>query len=36
VYNEFIQQNKKIIPFFVQKMNGIGTPEDLNLYLQSL
>jgi dTDP-glucose pyrophosphorylase len=36
VYNEFIQQNKKLIPFFVQKMNGIGTPEDLNLYLQSL
>jgi NDP-sugar pyrophosphorylase family protein len=33
VYNEFIQLNKKIIPFFVQEMHGIGTPEDLNSFL---
>jgi dTDP-glucose pyrophosphorylase len=33
VYNEFIKNNKKLIPFYVSKMYGIGTPEDLNLYL---
>lgn len=33
VYNEMIEDNKKIIPFFVDKMHGIGTPEDLNVYL---
>lgn len=33
VYNEFIQTNKTLIPFFVHKMYGIGTPEDLNSYL---
>lgn len=35
VYNEMIEENKKIVPFFVEKMHGIGTPEDLNLYLRS-
>lgn len=33
VYNEMIQNEKKIIPFFVQHMHGIGTPEDLNFYM---
>lgn len=33
VYNFFINANKKIIPFYVHKMHGIGTPEDLNQYL---
>lgn len=33
VYNEFIQTSKILIPFFVHKMYGIGTPEDLNSYL---
>lgn len=33
VYNEFIQTNKTLVPFFVHKMYGIGTPEDLNSYL---
>jgi len=33
VYNELIQKNANIIPFFVHRMNGIGTPEDLNSYL---
>lgn len=33
VYNELIQKNGTIIPFFVHKMYGIGTPEDLNAYL---
>lgn len=33
VYNELIKDNKILIPFFVDKMYGIGTPEDLNFYL---
>lgn len=32
-YNELIEDGKIIIPFYVQKMHGIGTPEDLNLFL---
>ncbi len=35
VYNEFIIKGKALIPFYVYKMHGIGTPEDLNLYLQN-
>jgi dTDP-glucose pyrophosphorylase len=34
VYNELITKNKKLIPFYVNKMYGIGTPEDLNYYLK--
>ena len=33
VYNELIEDNKTLVPFYVHKMNGIGTPEDLNAYL---
>lgn len=33
VYNELIHSGKTLIPFFVDKMHGIGTPEDLNAYL---
>ena len=33
IYNELIQSGKTTIPFFVQEMHGIGTPEDLNLFL---
>ena len=33
VYNEFIKDNKTLIPFYVNNMYGIGTPEDLNEYL---
>jgi hypothetical protein len=33
VYNEMIEDGCKLIPFFVHKMHGIGTPEDLNTYL---
>jgi hypothetical protein len=36
VYNELIQDNKTLIPFYVNKMWGIGTPEDLNIYLKKL
>tara|TARA_R100000008_G_C3586487_1_gene172823 strand:- start:2193 stop:2909 length:717 start_codon:yes stop_codon:yes gene_type:complete len=35
VYNELIQDGKTLIPFYVHKMHGIGTPEDLNNYLRS-
>jgi NDP-sugar pyrophosphorylase family protein len=33
VYNEMVANGSKLIPFFVHKMHGIGTPEDLNSYL---
>jgi dTDP-glucose pyrophosphorylase len=36
VYNEMISNGKSILPFFVDKMYGIGTPEDLNYYLENL
>jgi dTDP-glucose pyrophosphorylase len=29
VYNEAIQDDKRILPMFVEKMYGLGTPEDL-------
>jgi hypothetical protein len=35
-YNEFISDGKEIIPFYVHKMWGIGTPEDLNYYLENI
>lgn len=34
VYNEYIVDGKTLIPFYVDKMHGIGTPEDLNNYLR--
>jgi dTDP-glucose pyrophosphorylase len=34
VYNEYILDNKLLLPFYVDKMHGIGTPEDLNNYLK--
>lgn len=33
VYNELIKDGLSLIPFYVHKMYGIGTPEDLNYYL---
>jgi len=33
VYNELINDGKELIPFYVHKMWGIGTPEDLNRFL---
>jgi NDP-sugar pyrophosphorylase family protein len=33
-YNEMIHQNKKICIYNVPKMYGLGTPEDLRLYLE--
>lgn len=34
VYNEMISNGKTVIPFFVQEMHGIGTPEDLQTFLK--
>lgn len=36
VYNELIGDNKTLIPFYVNKMWGLGTPEDLATYLNNL
>jgi HAD superfamily hydrolase (TIGR01509 family) len=35
VYNEAIEDGKKIKPFHIEKMWGLGTPEDLNYYLEN-
>ena len=35
VYNELINDKKSLIPFYVHKMWGIGTPEDLKNFLTS-
>lgn len=34
VYNEMIGSGQTVIPFFVQEMHGIGTPEDLQTFLK--
>tara|TARA_R100001509_G_scaffold121542_1_gene75544 strand:+ start:216 stop:935 length:720 start_codon:yes stop_codon:yes gene_type:complete len=34
VYNELIEDGKTLIPFYVHKMWGLGTPEDLKHYLE--
>jgi len=34
VYNELIIEEKTIVPFRVNKMDGLGTPEDLEEYLK--
>ena len=33
VYNEMILDKKLLIPFYVNKMHGLGTPEDLEKFL---
>tara|TARA_Y100000034_G_C6869703_1_gene396842 strand:- start:389 stop:1108 length:720 start_codon:yes stop_codon:yes gene_type:complete len=35
VYNELIQDGKTLIPFYVHKMWGLGTPEDLRNFLKN-
>lgn len=35
VYNELIEDRKTLIPFYVDKMWGIGTPEDLRHFLEN-
>jgi NDP-sugar pyrophosphorylase family protein len=36
VYNEMIGAGQEIIPYFVDQMHGLGTPEDLERYLEWL
>ena len=36
VYNEFLMKNKKIKIHKVDKMWGLGTPEDLNNFIQKM
>jgi dTDP-glucose pyrophosphorylase len=36
VYNEAIADGEKIIPYFVDEMHGIGTPEDMNDYINRM
>lgn len=35
VYNEMIVDNKVLVPFFVNKMWGLGIPEDLKYFLEN-
>ena len=35
VYNEAIADGKRIVPFFVEEMHGIGTPEDMNNFIRN-
>jgi HAD superfamily hydrolase (TIGR01509 family) len=35
VYNEAIKNSKRILPLFVDRMYGLGTPEDLEKYLRN-
>ena len=34
VYNELISDGKTLIPFYVHRMYGLGTPEDLRYFLE--
>jgi hypothetical protein len=36
VYNEAIADGHKVIPYFVEEMHGIGTPEDMNNYINEV
>jgi hypothetical protein len=35
VFNQAIEDNKKIKVFNIEKMFGLGTPEDLDYYLKN-
>ena len=35
VYNEILAEDQVIVPFFVHKMHGLGTPEDLEKFLRN-
>ena len=36
VYNEAIADGHKVSPYFVEEMHGIGTPEDMNNYINGV
>ena len=33
-YNQLILSNKKIVPYLTNNFYGLGTPEDLDIYLK--
>jgi len=35
VYNELLKDDKNLIPFYVHKMWGLGTPEDLTYFMEN-
>lgn len=35
VYNEAINAGQEVIPYFVDEMHGIGTPEDMNDFIRN-
>jgi hypothetical protein len=35
IFNHFIKDGKKVTTFNIEKMWGLGTPEDLNYFLQN-
>lgn len=36
VYNEAISNGEGVVPYFVDEMHGIGTPEDMNNYINRM
>ena len=36
IYNELISDGKTLVPFYVHKMWGLGTPEDLSKFLENI
>jgi dTDP-glucose pyrophosphorylase len=34
VYNQLVRNDCQVLPFFVDKMHGLGTPEDLEAFLR--
>ncbi len=36
VYNEAIANGEGVLPFFVDEMHGVGTPEDMNAYIKKV
>ena len=36
VYNEAIADGKRFVPYFVEEMHGVGTPEDMNEYINKV
>ena len=35
VYNELIRDGKTLVPFYVNQMHGLGTPEDLDKFINN-
>jgi dTDP-glucose pyrophosphorylase len=35
VYNEAIEDGRTVLPYFVDEMHGVGTPEDMNEFIRN-